>query len=164
MSDDSPKEAPALQWQSDEWAAWTGLLLNSYERFIGRNLISRGDRWEDSQKLYHAPFVVVAHGTQEDPLLNYANQTAVELWETTLDQLLGMPSRRTAEPVHRDERARLLQRTREFGFIDDYSGIRVSTSGRRFKIHRATVWNVVDDDGAHAGQAAAFSEWTMLTE
>ena len=76
--------------------------------------------------------------------------------------LIGMPSRKTAEPVHRDERAQLLKRTREHGFIDGYSGIRIASTGRRFEVHRATVWNVVTAAGEHVGQAAAFSEWTFL--
>ena len=149
-------------WQLPDWINWTRLLLNSYARYVGHELIPRSGTEQDSQVLFEAPFVVVAHGTEADPLLNYGNAAATELWQTTLSQLIGMPSRKTAEPVHRDERARLLQRTREFGFIDDYSGIRISTTGQRFRIHQATVWNVVDDDEIHVGQAATFSEWTML--
>ena len=37
------------------------------------------------------------------------------------------------------------------GYIDDYSGVRISASGRRFVIRDAVVWNVVDAQGRHHG-------------
>jgi hypothetical protein len=78
--------------------------------------------------------------------------------------LLTMPSRTTAEPMHRDERARLLERTTRDGFVDDYRGVRISSTGRRFLIDRATVWNLLDADGKYVGQAATFSKWTFLDD
>jgi hypothetical protein len=65
--------------------------------------------------------------------------------------------------VHRDERARLLERTHRDGYVDDYAGIRISQSGRRFRIEQAIVWNLVDAAGQHYGQAATFDTWTPLT-
>lgn len=157
MTGESIPETPA-------WVARTKLLLDSWEQLLGKPLIPRETPLADAVRLYEAPFVVVAHGTEDDPILNYANLTALTLWETQLEHLLQMPSRKTAEPVHRDERAELLRRTREDGFIDDYSGIRISATGQRFQIHQATVWNLTDADGQHAGQAAAFSRWTPLAD
>jgi hypothetical protein len=79
-------------------------------------------------------------------------------WEA----LVGTPSRLTAEAVHRDERARLLERTRQVGFVDDYAGVRISRTGKRFRIEQAIVWNVVDAEGEDHGQAATFAHWTPL--
>ena len=76
--------------------------------------------------------------------------------------LVGTPSRLTAEPVHRDERARLLERTTRQGFVDDYAGVRISRSGKRFRIEQAIVWNVLDGEGRIHGQAATFDRWTRL--
>ena len=155
---------PDSSWQSPNRVEWSRLLLNSYAKFVGCQLISRETAVADAQKLFEAPFVCVAHGTEEDPLLNYGNQAALELWQLPWDTLIGMPSRKTAEPMHRDERAQLLQRTRQYGFIEDYSGIRIASTGQRFQIHQATVWNVMDDNNNHVGQAAAFADWTFLNE
>jgi hypothetical protein len=150
-------------WRYPAWISRTQCLLDSYVRWTGRELIERDGSPEDqSRRLYEAPFVVVAHGTEADPILNYANQTALDLWATDLATLLSMPSRKTAEPVHRDERARMLQRTREQGYIDDYQGVRITADGRRFQIRQATVWNLVEPDGTHAGQAATFAAWEWL--
>jgi hypothetical protein len=141
------------------------LILDSYAQLVGKELISRdGTDVEQSDRLFRAPFVVVSHGTEADPVLNYGNAAALALWEMTWDELTQTPSRLTAEPVHRDERARLLDRTRKHGFIDDYSGIRISKKGRRFRIERAIVWNLVDATGNHRGQAATFDHWTPLGE
>jgi hypothetical protein len=38
--------------------------------------------------------------------------------------------------------------------------MRISKSGRRFWIEDGTVWDLVDDDGAHHGQAAVFHTWS----
>jgi hypothetical protein len=137
------------------------LLLDSFVRLVGRELVSReGTPEEQADRLFHAPFVVVSHGTEPDPVLNYGNAAALTLWEMTWEELTQTPSRLTAEPVHRDERAKLLARTRAHGFVDDYSGIRISKSGKRFRIEQAIVWNLTDADGEHRGQAATFDHWT----
>ena len=139
------------------------LLLDSFARLLGRELVLReGSPAAQAERLFQAPFVVVSHGTQADPVLDYGNAAALALWEMTWEELTRTPSRLTAEPVHRDERARLLARTREYGFVDDYSGIRISKTGRRFRIERAIVWNLTDAAGEHRGQAATFDRWTPL--
>jgi hypothetical protein len=139
------------------------LLLDSFARLLGRELVSReGSPAEQAERLWQAPFVVVSHGTQADPVLNYGNAGAIALWEMTWEELTRTPSRLTAEPVHRDERARLLARTRAHGFVDDYSGVRISKTGRRFRIEQAIVWNLADVAGVHCGQAATFDRWTPL--
>lgn len=140
------------------------LLLDSFARLLGRELIARdGSATEQATRLFQAPFMVVSHGTEVDPVLNYGNAAALALWEMSWDELTRTPSRLTAEPVHRDERARLLARTREHGFVDDYSGIRISKTGRRFRIEQAIVWNLTDESGGHRGQAATFDRWIDLT-
>lgn len=152
-------------WQEPNWIEQTQVLLNSHRRFLGEELIAPDGSDEDqSRALFEAPFVVVSHGTQADPILNYGNQAALDLWEMSLEVMLQTPSRMTAEPVHRDERARLLERTLRDGFVDDYRGIRIASTGRRFLIEKAIVWNLVDENGDRVGQAATFSDWVFLDE
>ena len=140
-------------------------LLRTYHLWTGRHLIEPcGDAHAEARMLFEAPFAVVSGGAEGDQILNYGNKTAMELWEMDWDRLTRTPSRLTAEPMHRDERAEFLRRVRERGFIDDYSGIRISSKGRRFRIAQATVWNVTDADGKYAGQAATFSKWEFLSQ
>jgi hypothetical protein len=117
-----------------------------------------------TEQLFEHNAVVLAHNTAADPTFVFANRSAMRLWEYSWSEIIGLPSRLTAEPDLRPNREQLLARVREFGFIDDYSGVRVSKSGQRFLIEKATVWNILAQSGEHIGQAATFSHWTHLTE
>jgi hypothetical protein len=144
-------------------ASHATLILDSFARIVGRELVARdGTSADQAERLFRAPFVVVSHGTEIDPILNYGNAAALALWEMTWEELTSTPSRLTAEPVHRDERARLLARTLKHGFVDDYSGVRIAKSGKRFRIERAIVWYLTDATGSLLGQAATFDHWTPL--
>lgn len=148
--------------RSEEIVLLSRRLLDSHEKLVGENLIARHDEVSDCDALFAAPFVVVAHGTQPDPILNYGNQTALGLWEMSWDQLTRTPSRLTAEPGAREDRERLLHEAQTQGFSRNYRGVRISSSDKRFWIENVTVWNVLDEDGTRIGQAATFSEWTMI--
>lgn len=148
---------------NDYQAAHVRLLLSSFRHFVGRDLLA--DAADDvalAQRLFEADFVLVSHDALPDPVLSYGNAAALRLWETDWESLTAMPSRKTAEPAHRDERARLLRATEEHGFIDDYAGIRISATGRRFRIENAIIWNLVDATGARVGQAAMFKDVEFL--
>jgi hypothetical protein len=138
------------------------LLLGSYRSLLGRELIPEGDIRERAKALYEAPFVVVSHDTAPDPVFNYANLAGQRLFELDWDAFVALPSRLSAGTIHRAERRRLLERVGREGCIDDYAGIRVTKSGRQFRIESAVVWNVIDNGGNCAGQAATFSDWRFL--
>ena len=73
-------------WLDSEWIEHTARLLDSWEHWLDQPLITRSSPEQDAESLFQAPFVVVAHGTEVDPLLNYGNQAALELWDMTLDK------------------------------------------------------------------------------
>jgi len=81
-------------------------------------------------------------------------------WQT----ITALPSRLSAETPLQAERDALLRRVAEQGYIDDYAGIRIADSGRRFSIQQATVWNLIDADQQPCGQAALFSHWQLLAD
>ena len=150
-------------WQSESIIAQTQIIARSLKHFTGRELLAGNlSPAELAEKVYHAPFVLVSHGTEADPVLNYGNAAALALWEMPWAELTRTPSRLTAEAPNREERARLLAAVTARGFIDDYSGIRISKTGRRFRIAQATVWNLISADGKPCGQAASFSHWEFL--
>lgn len=143
--------------------ARTAVLLDSYRRLLGHDLIARcGDAEDEAARLFAAPFVVLSHGTEADPLLDYANAVALDLWDMPLERLIGMPSRQTAEPANQEARARFMRQTKEAGFATGYEGVRIGASGRRFRIENATLWNLADASGRAIGQAATFDRWTFL--
>ena len=143
-----------------QWCQW---LLDSYRHWVGRELIDRvGDSAVQQQALFEWPSVVVSHGIESDPVLNYGNRTALDLWGMSWEQLVMTPSRMTAELMNRAERERMLDQAKARGYIDTYRGVRISGSGRRFLVENALIWNVLNTSGQQIGQAATFSQWTWL--
>ncbi len=138
-------------------------LLASFSYWTTKNLIAPDlPPAEQARELFYAPFVVLSHNIAPDPILNYANRAGLRLFELSWDELTTRPSRLTAEPMHQDERALSLSRVTQQGYIDDYRGVRISKSGRRFFIDQATVSNLRDENGTHCGQAATFSRWRYV--
>ena len=77
-------------------------------------------------------------------------------FEYSWDELIGMPSRLSAEAPNRAERDALLSAVARDGYARGYRGLRIAKSGRRFWIEDVTVWNVLDADGQPCGQAATY--------
>jgi len=151
MADAQPPVPPELAADAERIAA----VVAGHAALTGRPLVDPAG--DIVAAVWHAPLVILAHGVESDPRFFLGNRLALRAFETTLADLRRMPSRLSAEPGLRDERARLLARVTAQGFIDDYAGIRISARGRRFPIARATVWNVHDAAGNRVGQAAAFA-------
>jgi hypothetical protein len=134
------------------------LLSESLRRLNGRALLPDQPTVEDARELAADPErVVVSHGIDlPEPIFNYANRAGLELWELGWDDMVRLPSSRSAEAVERSERQRLLDEVRANGFIASYSGVRVSSKGKRFRLIDALVWDVRDATGALRGQACTF--------
>lgn len=139
------------------------LLISSYHRLTGKDLVNKGLQGTEKYKaLYDAPYAVVSHNTEDDPVFNYGNRTALSLFQMKWQEFTVLPSRKSAEPQNREERERLLARVTQHGFIDDYRGVRISSTGIRFWIEDATVWNLINEEGVYCGQAAVFDCWAVL--
>ena len=136
--------------------SFADLLAGSYLRLIGHSLIPDGmTAAHAADWLYEvAPFAVLAHNTLPDPVFIYGNQAAQRLFEYEWDELLTLPSRLSAEAPARDERQRFLEQVEKHGFITGYRGVRLSKSGKRFRVENATVWQLLDGEGNCHGQAA----------
>lgn len=130
------------------------LIAKSFARLFGRPLVDA--HTDPVGALWEAPRAILAHGTQPDPIFFFGNRYALEAFECDVADFLRMPSRLSAEAPLREERQALLDRVTREGFIEDYSGIRITATGRRFPIENAIVWNLVEKDGKYAGQAATF--------
>lgn len=151
-------------WQREIILFHSQRLVQSFNHWTGQPLISvAGSPGEIAQALFEAPFVVLSHGLEADPILNYGNQMALTLWQMDWAQFTQMPSRLTAEPIERVERDRLLTTAATQGYISNYTGVRISQTGQRFLIENAIIWNIVDDANQHYGQAAMFNHWQPIT-
>ncbi|MGJ0486386.1 MAG: MEKHLA domain-containing protein [Methylomicrobium sp.] len=139
------------------------LLIQSYHTLLGKELIA-GIAAEPNfaRSLFHAPIAVISHDTAPDPVFNYANLKALELFEMNWDEFTHMPSRLSAEPAERAEREKLLASVRVHGYVYPLQGVRESKAGRRFRINEGAVWNLIDADRRYRGQAACFFAWEYL--
>lgn len=138
-------------------------LARSFRKWTGHDLLPGNfSPQELATNIFEAPFVVVSHGTEPDPILNYGNRAALDLWEMSWAEFTRTPSRLTAEAATRAARVKVMEAVTRQGFFENYSGIRVSKTGRRFEISGATIWNLISETGQLQGQAATFSEWKFL--
>jgi len=96
------------------------LLTDSYARLVRALLVPPGT---DADWLYReAPFVVVAHGTDQDPKFIYANKAAQKCFEYSWEEFMSLPSRLSAEAPDRAERQSLLDEVARNGFLSGYRG------------------------------------------
>ena len=136
---------------------WLRLLDSSLRKCSGTAILPAPDASpaQCSTVASSDDLVVVSHDGAEDPVFNYASKAALDLWEMDWETFTSTPSRFSAEPDEREARAELLRRVTEDGYVDDYCGVRISSSGKRFEVRDAYVWNVYDGE-TRVGQAALF--------
>jgi PAS domain-containing protein len=148
---------------------WTDLgivraILDSHRERLGVELFERtGDTEHDAQLLRKLDAVVLSHDGGQDPVFVYANDAAAELWRLPIDALVGMPSRLSAPPERRGERASMLADAASAGFLVGYTGERITADGSRFMIEDATLWTV-DGFPDRPGQAVVFRTWRPLAQ
>lgn len=154
----SPTPPPSED--NDYLAAHVAILRHSLRHWTRKELVDpRLNDTEAAHFLFHAPFVVVSHDTRKDPVFNYANRTALNLFAMSWEEFTALPSRLSAEEPEREERERLLLEVSAHGYIGHYRGVRIGRHGRRFTIEDALVWNLRSPSGAPYGQAAMFERW-----
>ena len=153
-------------WLTAEKQELAELLLQSHQRAFARPLIAAAQPGRSRrllcQELFACGFPVLAHGTEKDPRLSYANAAALQLWETNWDELIGLPSRLTAPDSERAERSSALGQAQRIDAVQNYRGIRISRQGRRFMINNAKIWTLWDAEERVCGQAACFSDWWWI--
>lgn len=141
-------------------------IIESHARLLGEPLAPPQLNAADAAAwLYHeAPFALLAHDTSSDPRFVYANTFAQRCFERDWQALVGLPSRLSALPDARAERAAALERVAQHGYARDYRGLRVARSGRRFWIEQGCLWNVSNARGQRIGQAASFARTRAYEE
>jgi hypothetical protein len=136
------------------------LISQSFQNLLGYPLLENTDNL--AERLYYAPFALLSHNTAADPIFNYANAQALQLFELNWQQLITLPSRASAEASNQVARDKLMAQVTAQGFMTGYSGIRISSTGKRFEMRNAIIWNLTDTQGVYQGQAACFTEWLVL--
>ncbi|MBW4625504.1 MAG: MEKHLA domain-containing protein [Brasilonema octagenarum HA4186-MV1] len=152
-----------LPWQQETVIRHSQRLIQSFHNWTGRCLLdASGSPEEIAKGLFEAPFVLVSHGVQSDPIFNYGNRKALQLWELSWEEFMQTPSRKAVQEVLQEERNKLLAETLSKGF-SSYSGVRISSTGKRFFLENGIVWNVLDKQQQYYGQAATFSSARLIS-
>ena len=163
MSDE--REPPWLQEPALEVVGW---IVRGHLEAFGTPLLAGVEPWRASrlvaQEVFAADQAVLAHDGGADPRLIYANATALRLWRRPWDAMVGLPSRRTAEPRERKARVEALALARRQDGLRGYGGVRVDSGGRRFWMDGARLWLLRDGQGRERGQAATFSNWWWISQ
>lgn len=97
------------------------------------------------------PYPIASHDINST--FNYANKAALALFKTSWGEMIGLDSRVSAPETAQEDRMKLLTNVSQLGFVEDYRGIRVAFDGSFFKIHKATIWNIIDSNNNNQGQA-----------
>ncbi|MFZ4701505.1 MAG: MEKHLA domain-containing protein, partial [Candidatus Methylumidiphilus sp.] len=87
-----------------------GLMLHSYRHWLKRPLLGPMNELDAARYLFHAPFAVVSHNTAKEPIFNYANQTAMNLFAMSWEDITALPSCKSAEAVAQADRQHALDR------------------------------------------------------
>ena len=134
------------------------IVLENLTRWTGYDLIADYGFARETlgQQIFAANFYLLSQNHADDPILNYGNDRVLQLWEVSWDELTNMRSQDTAKPVDRSTRLAMMERVKSQNYLSGYSGIRISKTGKEFKILDVTIWNVFARNGEPYGQAAWF--------
>lgn len=150
---------PALVRQSN-------LILTSFEATFRRPLIEISTSFTpetQAQVLFHCKIPVLSHdritlddGTQTN-VYNYANESALHLFNRTWEQQTKLPSSASAQltSAEQEERNALLAKCLAQGSAI-FSGVRVRQGSGQVVVKEGLLWNIMDwQTGLYCGQAAA---------
>lgn len=139
------------------------LIRRNHQFWTGQDLFEPGLNAADfARSLYHAPFVLLTHDANPDPVFTYANEKAQSLFNMSWEEMTTYPSRLSATEPDQASRERFLKDVEQKGYSNGYQGVRITRDGRRFEILDAIVWNLLDQNGTYCGQAASFAQWRWL--
>ena len=155
---------PENGWQGDHIAR----LMAAFARVTGRDLVAELgldtgiDPGALGRSAWEGDFALLSHRGDGQATLNYGNRFALALWEMDWAVFTATPSVATAPPVDVPERGAMMEEVARSGFVGNYTGRRVSATGKLFTIDDGMIWRLLDAKGEAFGVAATFRKITRL--
>lgn len=123
------------------------ILDNSLRKLTGKGIRERiGYEEKDHEDLYQEycmndRYVIVSHGTEDDPIYNFSNVAGLEAFVRSWDDFILLPSRLSVVLQSKDEELRieLMSKVTNDGFVEGASGIRVRGDGKFIQLVDAVV-------------------------
>lgn len=144
------------------------LIARCYELTLGESLLSRAKISVElkgqalAEALFNCHLAILSHevvvrGNVRDNAYNYANKTALELFERSFEEQTQLLSTRSADSDGnaQSQRNSLLAECLMKGYVR-FSGERLSASGKTVILENAVLFNLFDTAGVYCGQAVVF--------
>eukprot|EP00271_Cylindrocystis_brebissonii_P002248 TRINITY_DN12699_c0_g1_i1.p1 TRINITY_DN12699_c0_g1~~TRINITY_DN12699_c0_g1_i1.p1 ORF type:complete len:256 (-),score=42.92 TRINITY_DN12699_c0_g1_i1:548-1315(-) len=147
---------PPLPYLSGEVIMHSLAVIDSYFRATGKPIFPSSVEISVAAKaLWELPRVVVTQGTEEDPLYNYGNKAALDLFEMDWPTFTSSVARKWAPEEEQTAHSELVKSAVQG--VQDIGGlVRVTSSGQTFKISQGAWWALTTLDGEPFGQGAVF--------
>lgn len=141
-------------------------VIDSYFRATGKPIFPPEANVEiasAAKSLFEAPFVLVSHGTEEDPIFNYGNANALKVFEADWEALMRTPSRAVAPEEQLAARAALLDGAGQ-GVVELKGLVQQSLKGRMILLKEGISWTLKNLEGETFGQAVLCRDWAYADE
>ena len=148
------------------------LILDCYQASIGKSLKERLGidnnimGAELAEALFKAPAAILSHDVividgKRDNIYNYANRTALKVFERTFAELTRIPSKKCVAESEESQLSRntLLSACFTKGWVK-FDATRVSANGKTVQLRDAILYNLFDKRGIYYGQAVVFDPKT----
>ena len=155
---------PCPAGDNEYHTAFLARVVDSFTRVTGGSLGLDVHDKTLGRRIYSADFALLTHRGDAQATLNYGNALALKLWDCDWARFTALPSRATAPQEASLARDDLMARVARDNFVTDYSGKRISATGRLFLIRNVTVWRLLDEPANAFGVAATFRDYEYLPE
>uniref|UniRef100_A0A0E0MSQ6 HD-ZIP protein HOX29 n=1 Tax=Oryza rufipogon TaxID=4529 RepID=A0A0E0MSQ6_ORYRU len=142
-------------------------ICQSYRFHFGAELIKSVDANSSNESIlkavWHHPSAILCCSLKTMPVFTFANQSGLDMLETTLVALQDMTLEKVFDDQGRKNLCTELPNIMEQGMACMEGGVCVSSVGRAASYEKAVAWKVVDGDGGGAHCICfMFINWTFL--
>jgi homeobox-leucine zipper protein len=142
-------------------------ICQSYRFHFGDELIKSVDANSSNESIlkavWHHPSAILCCSLKAMPVFTFANQSGLDMLETTLVALQDMTLEKVFDDQGRKNLCTELPNIMEQGMACMEGGVCVSSVGRAASYEKAVAWKVVDGDGGGAHCICfMFINWTFL--
>ncbi|KAF0915951.1 hypothetical protein E2562_000587 [Oryza meyeriana var. granulata] len=161
-----PTAGAQLAPATPEAATLSRWICQSYRFHFGAELIKSADANSSSESvlkaIWHHASAILCCSLKAMPVFTFANQSGLDMLETTLVALQDMTLEKVFDDQGRKNLCTELPGIIEQGMACMAGGVCVSSVGRAASYDKAVAWKVVDDDGGAHCICFMFINWSFV--
>ncbi|KAL0774967.1 hypothetical protein Bca101_040119 [Brassica carinata] len=152
----SPEALTLVRWISTSYRVHTGVdLFGSDSQTSGDTLLHQ--LWSHTDAI-----LCCSMKTNASPVFTFANQTGLDMLETTLLALQDITLDNTLDEPGRKALCSEFPKIMQQGYAHLPAGVCASSMGRLVSYEQATVWKVLEDDESNHCLAFMFLNWSFV--